>query len=315
MTSPVDFLPTDQTLCYGPDGRLIPCANAGQDASFKNNAPLPTSQRFHPQGQIVRDTLTGAVWSRNANLPEFPLTWSEAQTFVESMRARHVYERDDWQLPSRGLLFSLISHQEINPTLAEGHPFQNVFSGYYWTADTCHRLPNQAWYVHLGGGRVHRGMKHGSYMVWPVSVHDIGTAVDTITGTDRFNIDGLCVHDPVTGLTWSRNADTADGPLDWQQAIDMVAQMNTNLMNGHSDWRLPTIRELERLVSLDAHSPALPSGHPFVNVRDAYWSSTTSVYEPRYAWTVYMEDGIIGVGFKPIAEFYLWPVRGRIPGP
>lgn len=315
MNSVVDLLSTDQTLCYAPDGRVIACVNTGQDASFKDNAPLPDSQRFHLQGQIVRDSLTGAVWTRDANLPEFPLTWNEASNFVVDMRARRAYGRDDWQLPSRRLLFSLISHQEINPVLAEGHPFHNVFNGYYWTVDNCHRLPNQAWYVHLGGGRVHRGMKHGSYMVWPVSVLDISVAPGTIVDTDRFSIDGSCVHDTVTGLTWSRDADPADGPLDWQRAIDTVAQMNANVVGGHADWRVPTIRELESLISLESHSPALPGDHPFVNVRDAYWSSTTSVFEPRYAWTVYLQDGIVGVGFKPGTDFYLWPVRGIHPHP
>ena len=315
MNSPADILSTDQTVCYGADGRVIPCAHAGQDASSKVNAPLAASQRFHARGHIIQDALTGAVWSRDANLPEFPLTWDEAQSFVADMRGRRAHGFGNWQLPSRGLLFSLISHQQINPALSEGHPFNNVFNGYYWTADTCQRLPNQAWYIHMGGGRVHRGMKYGSYMVWPVSAHEMGIDLETITETDHFSIDGSCVNDTATGLTWCRNADPANGPLGWQQAIDTVAQMNADVAGGHADWRLPTIRELESLIRLDAHSPALPAGHPFVNVRDAYWSSTTSVYEPRYAWTVYMEDGIVGVGFKPGADFYLWPVRGRIPTP
>ena len=56
----------------------------------------------------------------------------------------------------------------INPSLPTGAPFENVFAGYYWTATTCSRFKNQAWYIHLGGGRIYRGMKYGSYMVWPV---------------------------------------------------------------------------------------------------------------------------------------------------
>jgi hypothetical protein len=85
--------------------------------------------------------------------------------------------------------------------------------------------------------------------------------------------------------------------------------MNKEGMYGCSDWRVPNIRELESLVDLKAHSPALPQNASFLNVRSGYWSSTTSVYEPRYAWTLYSRDGIIGVGYKPKADFYLWPVR------
>jgi hypothetical protein len=310
MRSPADLLQTDQIRCYKTDGQVVPCEATGQDASFKVEPPLPADRRFHVLDAVVRDRLTGAVWSGNANLPEFPLTWHEAQAFIADMRARHEYGRDDWQLPSRRLLFSLISHQQINPALAEGHPFRNVFTGYYWSAETCRRLRNQAWYVHLGGGRVHRGMKHGSYMVWPVSMHGAGRDDNRVIDADRYIIDGPCVNDRFSGLNWSRDADPTAVALDWQQALDTVAQLNADVMGGYADWRVPTIRELESLVSLDAHSPALTSGHPFTNVRDAYWSSTTSVYEPRYAWTVYMQDGIVGVGFKPGTDFHLWPVRG-----
>ena len=62
-------------------------------------------------------------------------------------------------------------------------------------------------------------------------------------------------------------------------------------------------------MDLQADSPALSAGHPFTRVRDVYWSSTTSVYEARYAWALYTRDGMVGVGFKPDAGFCLWPVR------
>ncbi len=126
-------------------------------------------------------------------------------------------------------------------------------------------------------------MKHGAYMVWPVSGQDIDTPFETIAGSDRFSIDGSCVYDRLTGLTWSRSADPADGLLDWQQAIDTVAQMNASLAGGHTDWRVPTIRELEGQISLATHSPALPGGHPFIpdapvptvktDLKDGNWHS------------------------------------------
>lgn len=30
-----------------------------------------------------------------------------------------------------------------------------------WTGDACRRLSDQAWHAHMGGGRIHRGMKYG----------------------------------------------------------------------------------------------------------------------------------------------------------
>lgn len=302
------LLETDQVHCYDEKGQPIACEGTGQDASYGKTAPMQGGERFRVQAGVVRDTLTGAVWSKDANVAEFPLSWDEARQWVAEMQSEQAHGYANWQLPSRRLLFSLISHQHINPSLPSNHPFDNVFTGYYWSADRCLRLPNQAWYVHLGGGRVHRGMKHGSYLVWPVSPGHPSEAADRFPG-ERLAGGMEGVHDHHTGLTWSKNADPVGRPLSWPEALSAVQAFNRHGLADHHDWRLPNIRELESLVDLDSHSPALPADHPFVNVRDAYWSSTTSVYEPRYAWTLYTRDGMVGVGFKPGIDFYLWPVR------
>ena len=60
---------------------------------------------------------------------------------------------------------------------------------------------------------------------------------------------------------------------------------------------------------LSRHSPALAPDHPFEHIAEGYWSATTSVYEKRYAWVFYPRDGAIGVGYKPLPEFYAWVVR------
>ena len=64
-------------------------------------------------------------------------------------------------------------------------------------------------------------------------------------------------------------------------------------------------------MDLTRHSPALPAGHPWEDVQEGYWSSTTSRYEPRYAWVLYTRDGAVGVGFKPEATFGAWAVAGH----
>lgn len=59
---------------------------------------------------------------------------------------------------------------------------------------------------------------------------------------------------------------------------------------------MPAINELEALVDWAAQSPALPSGHPFDDLQDIYWSSTTSLFEPDWAWALYLEKGPTGIG-------------------
>jgi len=300
------LLETDQIRCYMENGKEIPCDGTGQDAAFEKSSPV-SKERFEMSGGVVRDGFTGAVWTQDANPAEFPLTWQEAQDFTAEMRRNRAHGYNRWQLPSRRLLFSLISHQNVNPSLPDGHPFKNVFTGYYWTRETCSRLPDQAWYGHLGGGRIHRGMKQGSYMVWPVSP-SYTEKIPGRPGGSRFTVDGQCVHDALTGLTWLKDADSIGGRLTWQEALSGILALNRKHKEDRQIWRLPNIRELESLVDLSSHSPALPNGYPFRNVQEAYWSSTTSIYEPRYAWILYMRDGFVGVGFKQRNDFHAWPV-------
>jgi hypothetical protein len=76
----------------------------------------------------------------------------------------------------------------------------------------------------------------------------------------------------------------------------MAAVEGLNQKANGTRWRLPNINELESLVDCGRHNPALPSGHPFTDVREGYWSSTTSRFEPDWAWALYLKKGAIGVG-------------------
>ncbi len=262
----------------------------------------------------VRDLQTGLMWSRDAALTDFPLSWPEAFDYIHGLNSQNFKSHSDWRLPNRRELFSLISHKQINPALPTGHPFVNVFPGYYWTATACARLPAQAWYIHLGGARVYRGMKHASCMVWPVRMESTRAMLSNISPRPRFSAEDRTVTDRLTGLVWTRSADPEKTPVNWEQAASIIRRMNAEGAFGFTDWRLPHIREFDHLVDLGTHSPALPIDHPFTNVRDHYWSATTSQYETRYAWTLYLQDGALGVGFKENAEFYLWPVWGEREG-
>lgn len=296
--------------------------------------------RFTEKNETVIDTQTGLMWTRDAAPLEFPLRWDEALQAVQEMNQSNRCGYRDWKLPNRRELFSLVSHETINPCLPAGHPFMNVFTGYYWTSSSCTRLPDQAWYIHLGGARVFKGMKYGSYMVWPVRIcqnhssnkvfqtgqqncYDGKGAIIDCAGTgqdggfqsgqpytkNRFVENTHTVYDSATDLTWLRNANANGAPMDWESAFESISQMNREKSYGYDDWRLPGIIELESLADLGRHSPALPTDHLFHGIQNFYWSATTSAYDTDYAWVFYSIDGIIGVGYKSLPEFYVWPVR------
>jgi hypothetical protein len=117
------------------------------------------------------------------------------------------------------------------------------------------------------------------------------------------------VLDRLTGLEWLRNASLADEIVSWSAALDLVGKLNEKNASPDRQWRLPNVNELESLVDCAHHSPALPAEHPFTSVRETYWSSTTSYFEPDWAWALYLVKGALGVGVKKDPNFHVWPVR------
>lgn len=334
------LMQTDQKDCYDANGRSESCNKRLQDGAVKAGVVWP-EPRFETDGGTVLDHLTGRTWLRNANPAEFPLFWDEAFDFVRSLNRRQLHGHAGWRLPNRRELFSLVSHACANPSLPDAHPFTNVFNGYYWSASTCRQHPRQAWYVHMGGGRVFKGMKNNAYLVWPVrgGIHDgrvklLQTGQRTcfdqegdVSDCGKTDQDGairagapwpqkrFVMHgdraatDAATGLMWHRQGALTPDPLDWAGALSTVDGLNSIEFAGFSDWRLPNIIELESLCHLDRYGPAVVEPDVFDTVHDAYWSGTTSVYDPGYAWVFYTEDGNIGVGYKARPSFHVLAVR------
>lgn len=287
---------------------------------------------------VVEDRLTGLLWSRDALPAEYPLTWDEALAFVKLMNVEHWLGHNDWRLPNRRELRSLMDYETRLPALPAGHPFSNVFSGWYWSSTSAAISPSHAWYVHMEGARMFYGGKDQSYMLWPVSgagngllpmtgqkncydghgrpISCAGTAQDAevLAGrswpTPRFEMEDGDVVDRLTGLCWQRNAGLSGALVDWGEAL--LSVRNLAARQPKKGWRLPNINELETLVDCSRHSPALPGEAPFTDVQSGYWSSTTSSFEPDWAWALYMDKGAVGVGQKTGRHFHAWAVRNSI---
>ena len=141
-------------------------------------------------------------------------------------------------------------------------------------------------------------------VVWPnprFNDNGNGTATDNLTGlmwTKDGKMPGPAACDPVV-------------PKPWDAAMDYAVCLNTNSYLGYTDWRVPSIRELGGLVDASQFSPALPSGHPFVNGNFDYWSSTTDTgtFGVSIAWTVRMDSGVVSLSSKIPNLNYVWPVR------
>jgi len=333
------YLWTGQTGCFDSRGAAIPCDGSGQDGEFGSGVSWP-AKRFSVAGELVFDHLTGLQWLKNANPAEFPMTWREALDHITRMNGEQKWGRTDWRLPNRRELRSLMAFETRKPALPADHPFENVFLGWYWTSTTAVINPAYAWYIHLEGARMFFGRKDQNYLFWPLCGQGSGVLPATgqekcydaggsgipcrETGQDgelrlglawpkpRFEVHRAAVLDRLTGLYWLRDADVAGGTMNWREALQQVKRLKLPCPEGFRGWRLPTINELESLVDCSRHSPALPADQPFTNVRDIYWSSTTSFFETDWAWALYLNKGATGVGFKQDKTFHLWPVAAKV---
>lgn len=70
-----------------------------------------------------------------------------------------------------------------------------------------------------------------------------------------------------------------------------VARVNTDGWCGYQDWRMPTIDELKRIVSLNQTTPALYSGFFPKGTDTAVWSASAVAHYPGFAWHIYLDDG------------------------
>lgn len=289
--------------------------------------------RFAEIEELVVDNVTGLVWLRDA-LPAWTgLSWPEAFTFIEEMNENNVAGHADWRLPNRRELYSLVDHDAREPALPDGHPFINVWSGKYWTSTTSARARAYAWWVQLSGGRMFYGNKADDCMVWPVrGTSEVLYATGQTNCYDVAGVEVACgqsqqdgairaglpwpeprfeklddgVLDNLTGLIWRESADLAEGMTNLSSAEDIIRDLAERTGR---DWRMPTILELESLTDCNHADPALPEGHPFKNVSEAYWSATTSGYDRDWSFCLYLHKGAVGVGFKSKLDFHVWAVR------
>ena len=121
-----------------------------------------------------------------------------------------------------------------------------------------------------------------------------------------------CVTDHLTGLMWLRNPNTISVRTWSNAASTCVTLTGADGRGGYGDWRLPNRAELLSLVDLGTHTPALPSGHPFLINIGYYWTGSTFIQDTTEAWYVEMAYGI-SQNYAKSSSYYVWPVRGGRP--
>ncbi len=199
---------------------------------------------------------------------------------------------DDWRLPDRNELQSLVVYKRYNPAV-DPQMFPST------DAD-----PSQGWYVRFSDGVVSYAEATSTYQVRPVR----GGQKQRLTPsqcqalTPYFDAGDAAVADANTGLMWLK---TTLGPMTWAQAL---ATCETGTWGGHDDWRLPDRNELQSLVLYKRYNPAIDPQKFFDTYASAYWTATTNTPLPSKAWYVRFSDGAVSSADKS-GSYYIRPVR------
>jgi hypothetical protein len=99
---------------------------------------------------VVKDSNTGLFWQDNyadneSNIKQ--AIWSDAISYCE---ASTLGGRDDWRLPNKKELLSIVDYSIYNPSISS--VFQNITSYNYWSSTTSASYTNYAWLVYFYNG-------------------------------------------------------------------------------------------------------------------------------------------------------------------
>jgi hypothetical protein len=116
------------------------------------------------------------------------------------------------------------------------------------------------------------------------------------------------IRDKRTALTWEKLSDDGtihdkDNTYTWAEAFGKIDDLNTMAFAGFTDWRLPSLNELETIRDVGVTDPAVPAifhtgcvdGCTVLTCSCTrstfYWTSTPYVVSGNLAWVVTFYDG------------------------
>ncbi|MEJ2397667.1 MAG: DUF1566 domain-containing protein [Gammaproteobacteria bacterium] len=248
----------------------------GQDFQFASN---PMSFTNNGDGTIT-DNVTNLMWQMtpvaiNYNWYEASGTYdaSANPTTMDICGSLNLGGYSDWRLPDKREILSIVDYGNANPAIYTSN-FPDTSTYDYWTNTTYNTT--DAWYVRFTDGGVTTVNKtSGKHVQCVRGAHwGGGIFVDNNDGT---------VTDTVSSLMWQQTA-MAD-PYDWQAKLHACANLT---LAGHTDWRLPDIKELATtadagsVLSMSTDATLFSSSTTNVNANSSMWVMQLSPSNPSY---------------------------------
>ncbi len=292
--------PAEGAPFYGQDAQL-----PGTTASYKDNGD-----------GTISDLVTGLMWTQSPDVngdgtidASDKLTLGQA---IERAGTLRVGGYSDWRLPTIKEQYSLIDFNGVDPKLTDTDtasmtPFIDTKYFTFGYGDTSageriidaqfatstlyvgktFMLLQTVFGVNFADGRI-----KGYALATVGSLAEKGFYAYYVRGNPAYGVNSFTdngdetITDKATKLMWSKT-DSGSG-MDWEHALAWAQQKNAENYLGHSDWRVPNIKELQSIVDYSrspatTNSPAIDPVFQTTKItneagQDDYpysWSSTT----------------------------------------
>jgi hypothetical protein len=249
----------DSPTVFCTDGSLAGTCPSAQQTAFgqDGNYDGPGNTYIETNG-VVSDALLGIEWTRAFSGPS---TWTAANTYCDGL---DFDGKQDWRLPTRQELISIVDYGRYDPVLdvAVFDAPPTASNKLFWTSRPHASSGQDHWIVNSQEGNV-----VGRSNILTAQVRCArGT---TVTGTAMQLAGCDIIHDSFAGLGWQRW--TSGQTYSWLGAIQYCEGLD---QDGFSDWRLPSVKELETIVDASALNPAI-DGNLFPGTpAEMFWTST-----------------------------------------
>ncbi|MDB4977540.1 MAG: putative secreted protein [Myxococcaceae bacterium] len=239
---------------------------------------------------VVLDNVTKLRWQRTPpatyagctgaqSTPGDSCKWAEAVSYCLALS---LGGRDDWRLPTKIELESIVDETHYNPNI-DSIAFPGTASNWFWSASPNVATSGTAWLVSFAFGADGTFPITDEHLVRCVSAPPAAAAG---TPAERYVVDLALetVTDRRTGLIWQRL--TQPGTQTWDKAKTQCS----------ANFRLPTYKELLTLVDPTRKRPAInPSFRGVTAAEDTpaelYWSISPYLGSTGFAWDVDFDSG------------------------
>jgi Protein of unknown function (DUF1566) len=257
-----------------PPATLEPWARWPMPNARLPGLPNPRSYDTQTDGVVI-DRITGLMWQRR--LADTFMTQQKAQRQCDDLTlAGH----DDWRLPSRIELVTLLDTTRIQPSI-DVDAFPGTPSDWFWTSSPAADDRAAAWYVYFYFGYPKTDEISNSFSVRCVRSTRMVAALPA-----RYDIHAKEVRDIATGLRWQRAA--APKGVSFEAARAYCRRLD---LLGEKHWRVPTLGELLTLIDERAAAPMIDRGAFPEAPAEPFWTSSGFANGGELAWYVRFDHG------------------------